>query len=93
MSSLLWKSFAQSETISDGRQHHNGESTSAISSLQTLLIILACSHLRDLAIKARIYPDLSTPLGASATFSVERKQAQGKMFVAVKHIITSRLSF
>lgn len=87
MDSLLWKSFVQSETISVSRQLQNGGSTSATSSLQTLLIILACTHLHDLAIKARIYPDLGTPLGAGATFSVERKQAQGKMFVAVKHII------
>ncbi len=87
MDSLLWKSFAQSETISASRHLQNGDSISATSSLQTLLIILACSYLHDLAIKARIYPDLGTPLGAGATFSVERKQAQGKMFVAVKHII------
>lgn len=66
MDCLLWKSFAQSESISVSRQLQNGESPSATSSLQTLLIILACSHLVDLAIRARIYPDLGTPLGAGA---------------------------
>ena len=91
MDSFIWKSFARSHAISaeksTNQEPQDEETSSATSSLQTLLIKLACSHLFDLAIKSRIYPEFGTPLGSGATFSVERKQAQGKTFVAIKHII------
>jgi len=56
------------------------------STLQDLLIKLACSHLSDMSINERIYPAIGAHLGTGATFSVERKEAKGRKLVAIKHV-------
>ena len=61
-----------------------------ISTLQNLVIKLACSHLSDLSINERLYPAIGANLGAGATFSVERREAKGRKLVAVKHIQQDR---
>jgi serine/threonine protein kinase len=91
MDSLLWNSFAQSGNGSLASLEQHEGSSPAASSLQALLVKLACSHLNDLTIQNRLYPDLGMALGTGATFSVERKLAQGQIFVAVKHIIQDKL--
>lgn len=93
MDSLFWNSFVQSGTLShanlESMEQKEGVSPVA-SPLQDLLLKLACSHLNDIGIQNRLYPDLGMPLGTGATFSVERKLAEGQLFVAVKHIIQDK---
>lgn len=81
----LWKSFAQSAMTNTSSStsdpiHH-------ASSFQTLLTTLACSHLNDVSHEDTLYPDTGAYLGKGATFFVERKEAKGRKFVAVKHIV------
>jgi serine/threonine protein kinase len=68
------------------RVSHNTKSLSLSSTLQDLVITLACSRLVDLSIKDRLWPSLGSHLGQGATFEVERREAKGRKLVAVKHI-------
>jgi serine/threonine protein kinase len=56
------------------------------STLHELVIALACSRLSDMSSRDNLWPSLGSKLGNGATFQVERREAQGRKLVAVKHI-------
>lgn len=81
----LWESFSQGRPSQMLLSESPGAEND--STLQSLLLLLTNSHLSDMSINGRLYPNSGGHLGQGATFFVEWKEAKGRKLVAVKHII------
>jgi serine/threonine protein kinase len=80
-------------TTLSSRQTNPLEQTSRrLSTLHELVVKLACSNLSDVSIDDTLDPTIGAKLGTGATFSVERREAKGRKFVAVKHIEQTHLA-
>lgn len=81
----LWRSFAQSATRN--KSMSDAEHPRLTSSLQAILIRLSCSRLPNMSIDGNLTQYAGAYLARGATYSVERREAEGYGLVAVKHIL------